>query len=127
MLRRMLPLVLLLSGAGCHHGSGAAEEPDPSYAAAPITIRVVNHSQLDATIYLSHDGVRDRLGTVTAAASGTFTVRPRVLSAGDFTLLADPLGSNRVATSERLLAAQGVLFIWTLESDFTHNSVQVQD
>ena len=128
MLRRILPLVLLLlPGTGCHHGSGAAEASDLAEESAAITIRVVNHSQLDATIFLSHDGVRDRLGTVSAATGGAFTVRRRTLAAGDFTLLADPLGSTRVASSERLAAALGTLFVWTLESDFAHNSVQVQD
>lgn len=96
-------------------------------AHASIIIRVVNHSQLDATIYIAHDGARDRLGTVTAAAAASFPVRTRMLSAGDFTLVADPLGSLTTASSERLIVSQGSLFIWTLESDFAHNSVQVQE
>jgi hypothetical protein len=125
--RTLLLALMLLSGAGCHHASGAGESSGLPDADETIAIRVVNHSQLDATIHLSHDGVRDRLGTVTAAATGTFAVRRRVLTGGDFALLADPVGSNRAASSERLVAAMGTLFIWTLESDFSHNSVQVRD
>jgi hypothetical protein len=125
--RALLLALILLSGAGCHHAPGADEGSELADPDATITIRVVNHSQLDATIYLSHDGVRERLGAVTAATAGTFGVRRRMLAGGDFALLADPVGSNRTGSSERLVAAMGTLFIWTLESDFAHNSVQVRD
>ena len=109
----------------------ATEESDAAAgierAESSITVRVVNHSQIDAVIYLVHDGVRDRLGAVTAATTGSFNVRTRVLSgAGEFSILADPIGSRRTTSSETLHVAQGTVFTWTLETDFTRGAVMVQ-
>jgi hypothetical protein len=124
----LVGLVLAL-GTGCSRAAQVeGREPEPlDRADAVVTVRVVNHSQLDATIYLVHDGARDRLGAVTAASTAAFTVRGRSLATGDFTLVADPLGATRTSSSERLNVLQGTEFIWTLESDFAHNSVQVRD
>jgi hypothetical protein len=123
----VIGLALALS-SGCSRAAQVeGEEPEQlGRPDAVLTVRVVNHSQLDATIYLVHDGARDRLGTVTAASTSAFAVRGRSLATGDFTLVADPLGATRTSTSDRLNALQGTEFIWTLESDFAHNSVQVR-
>jgi hypothetical protein len=91
-----------------------------------VTVRIVNHSQLDVTIYLVHDGARDRLGTVTAASTSAFAVRGRSLASGDFTLVADPVGARRTSTTERLNVLQGMEFIWTIEADFSRGSVLVR-
>ena len=56
----------------------------------------------------------------------SFPVRARLLATGDFTLLADPVGSPRVVSSERLAIAQGSTFTWTLESDFSRGTMLVQ-
>lgn len=129
-MRRRFGIVLLFAVLcpACAPPAQLGGEPGAASAAdSSIVIRVINHSQLDATIYIAHDGARDRLGTVTAAAAASFPVRTRILGAGDFTLVADPLGSLTTASSERLLVSLGSLFIWTLESDFAHNSVQVRE
>jgi hypothetical protein len=117
-------------GGACSRAAqveGSGEREVIYQAAAVLTVRVVNHSQLDATIYLLHDGARDRLGTVTAATSVNFAVRARSLASGEFALLADPLGSMQTTTSERLHVNQGSEFTWTLETDFSRGSVLVRD
>lgn len=91
-----------------------------------VTVRVVNHSQLDATIYLVHDGARDRLGTVTAASASAFAVRGRSLASGDFTLVADPVGARGTSSTERLNVLQGMEFVWTIEANFSRSSVMVR-
>src|SRR4051812_6811917 len=114
----LVGLVLSLGG-GCRRAAQEGDELEPvNRADAVLTVRVVNHSQLDATIYLVHDGARDRLGSVTAASTSTFAVRGRSLATGDFTLVADPLGATRTTTTERLNVLQGTEFIWTIETDF---------
>jgi hypothetical protein len=120
--------LMLAVGGGCSRAAQVeGEEPDQlNRLDAVLTIRVVNHSQLDATIYLVHDGARDRLGSVTAASSSAFSVRGRSLATGDFTLLADPLGATRTSTTERLNVLQGTEFIWTIETDFNRSSVMVR-
>ena len=91
-------------------------------------MKIVNRSQLDAILYVVHDGTRDRLGAVTAATSANFTLRVRSLGAGgEFSLLADPVGSMRTTSTEILRANQGSVFTWTLETDFSRGSVLVQE
>jgi hypothetical protein len=122
-----LIIALAAASAGCHRAAPGAEDRELVYRAdAVLTVRVVNHSQLDATIYLVHDGTRERLGTVTAASTSAFSVRGRSLANGDFVLVADPVGAIRASTTEPLHASQGTEFIWTLEADFSRNSVIVR-
>jgi hypothetical protein len=120
--------LLLAATGGCGRAAqteGSQLEPvDP--ANAVLTVRVVNHSLLDATIYLVHDGARDRLGTVTAASTSAFTVQGRSLATGDFTLVADPLGRTRTVTTERLNVLQGTEFVWTIEAEFSRSSIMVR-
>ena len=117
----------LLFGAACSRAAQESERETVYQAESVLTVRVVNRSQLDATIYLVHDGTRDRLGTVTAASSASFSVRARTLGSGEFTLLADPVGMRLTATSETLRVAEGSEFTWTLESDFSRGAVLVRD
>ena len=130
MIRRTglltLALVLSLTG-GCSRATGGQPEQETIYQAeSSLTIRVVNNSRLDATIYLLHDGARERMGTVTATSSSSFPLRTRSFATGDFTLVAEPIGSRRVVNSERLNAGQGSVFTWTLDTDLTRASILVQ-
>jgi hypothetical protein len=130
MYRRVgiVALALGLLSGGCSRAAQGEGERETVYRADRVlTVRVVNHSQLDATIYLVHDGTRDRLGTVTAASSAAFPVQARILGSGEFRLLADPLGSRNTTSTEGLSVAQGSVFTWTLESDFSRGSVFVQE
>lgn len=89
-----------------------------------ITVRVVNHSQLDVILFLVHDGVRDRLGAVTAATTLAFSVNTRTLGqAGEYWLLADPIGSKRTARTDLLRASDAGTVTWTLESNLDRGSV----
>lgn len=123
-----LLLLLAVSLAACSRNPDPGEERTTIYRAeSGLTIRVVNHSQLDANLYLLHDGARDRLGLVTAATTSSFKVRSRVLgSAGEFSLLADPIGQTRTTQTPVLRAAEGSTFTWTLETDFSRGAILVQ-
>lgn len=81
-------MVGLLSATACSGVVQESERETVYQAESILTIRVINHSQLDATINLMHDGTRDRLGTVPAASTGPFPVRTRTLDSGDFALMA---------------------------------------
>jgi hypothetical protein len=120
--------LMLATAAGCSRAAQAGDEDrELIYQSdAVLTVRVVNHSQLDAAIYLLHDGARERLGTVTAASASTFAVRARSLANGEFALMADPVGAMRTSTTERLHVNQGTEFIWTIEADFSRGGVLVR-
>jgi hypothetical protein len=121
-------LMVSVFGVACSRATAESGAAESVYSAdATITVRIVNRSQLDAILFLVHDGTRDRLGAVTAATTSTFTVRTRSLGAGgEFVLLADPIGSKRPTSSETLRVAQGTIFTWTLETDFARGSIMVQ-
>ena len=120
-------LMLCLLLAGCSRAAQAGERETVYRADETITVRIVNRSQLDAILFIVHDGTRDRLGAVTAATTSTFAVRTRSLGAGgEFTLLADPVGSMRATSTETLRVAQGSIFTWTLETNFSRGAVMVQ-
>ena len=118
----------LFAAAACSRAAQEADERETLYhTESTLTIRVVNHSRLDATIFLVHDGARERMGTVTAATTASFPLRARLLASGDFTLLAEPVGSRRSVSTERLSAAQGSIFTWTLDADLRRGAVFVQE
>ncbi len=126
----VLPALMLSLAAGCaRHAAPPESEREMVYRAeSTIAVKIVNRSQLDAIIYVVHDGTRDRLGAVTAASSTSFKLRVRSLGAGgEFSLLADPVGSMRTTSTEILRANQGSIFTWTLETDFSRGSVLVQE
>jgi hypothetical protein len=127
LLVLVLALALPLAG-GCSRATAGESERETLYQAeTTLTIRVVNHSRLDASIYLVHDGARERMGTVTASSTASFPLRTRLLATGEFTLVAEPVGSRRAASTERLSAAQGSIFTWTLDADLRRGAVLVQE
>ncbi|MEP6679591.1 MAG: hypothetical protein ABJB78_09850 [Betaproteobacteria bacterium] len=126
----LLASIALPFSSGCaRHTSPGAEDREVVYRAeSTIAVRIVNRSQVDAIVYVVHDGTRDRLGAVTAVSTANFTLRVRSLGGGgEFSLLADPIGSLRATSTETLRANQGSIFTWTLETDFNRGSVLVQE
>jgi hypothetical protein len=92
-----------------------------------VTLRVVNHSYLDVTVYLQQGTRRDRIGTATATTTTEFRVALRRLtSGGDYRLLGDPIGSRQAVRSESLHAQDGDVVIWTLEDDLARSFVEVR-
>src|SRR5438876_9455674 len=66
--------LLLLVGPACFFGHKPAGRPAVDFREGEVALRVVNHTNLDVVIYLVHDGVRTRVGSVTAASSTAFFV-----------------------------------------------------
>jgi hypothetical protein len=129
MLRkRFLSVISLavLANAGCHH-AGQPDRGGPEPAAGSVSITVVNQNVLDATLYVVHDGFRERLGTVTAATRANFELPFVRLGAGrEFYLVADPVGGKQPVRTEILQGLDGLLITWTLESDLRRSSVTTQ-
>ena len=77
-------------------------------------------------VYVSHDGIRNRLGLATASASTQFTLPLRILGAGhEYRLIGDPLGVRIVVTTETLFGQAGDEVIWQLEDSFARSTVVV--
>lgn len=125
-LRRCAILLSMatLASASCHPripSAGPMEE-----VPGEISINVVNRNRIDVMVYLSHDGIRNRLGLATASTTTEFTVPLRTLGAGrEYRLIGDPLGVRVVITTETLFARTGDEVTWQLEDNFSRSSVVV--
>jgi len=122
-------LALLAAGVGC--GGGRAEEgdvePDTEFDRnAPVALSISNNHWLDVIIFIFHDGEMSRVGSVTAASNGTFTLPPWMLGQSrNVRLLADPVGSEGWIRSEMIHVQPGQSIEWRLESQLARSSVMV--
>jgi hypothetical protein len=113
-----------LSCLACHPtlpAVGPVEQPS-----GEISIRVVNRNRIDVMVYVSHDGIRNRLGLATASTTTQFTLQLRTLGAGhEYRLIGDPLGVRIVITTETLFGQPGDEVTWQLEDSFARSTVVV--
>jgi len=122
-------LALLLAAAcltvACHQGVGATAA-EAGYSGS-MTLRIVNHSWLDVTVYLQQGTRRDRIGTATATSTTEFHIGLRQISSGgDYRLLGDPIGSRQTVRSEALHAQDGDVVTWTLEDGLARSFIDVR-
>jgi hypothetical protein len=118
---------LCLTAIGCHQGGGIGAAAAASNNSGAVTVKVVNHSWMDVTIYLLQGTHRDRIGVATATSTTEFHVSLRLFSAGaEYQLYGDPIGSRQTVRSERLHAQDGDLVTWTLEDDLARSSIDVR-
>ena len=125
--RRMaLTLGAAMVLAGCRSGGVGAAAAGSAWNGS-VTVRVVNHSWMDVTIFLLQGTRRDRIGTATATSTTEFRVALRRFSSGaDYQLYGDPIGSRQTVRSEALHAQDGDIVTWTLEDNLARSSIDVR-
>jgi hypothetical protein len=98
-------LALIASAVACFP-SGGPERPIGRRATA--FVEVTNSSWFDVVVYSLGSGPRWRLGMVTSMSTETFRIpEPDLLAGSGLRLMADPIGSPDVFTSDRILAMPG--------------------
>src|SRR6266550_403072 len=125
LLSRSVVLVISITASclGCHPKVPAPAAEDPQ---GDLSVRVVNRNRIDVMVYVSHDGVRSRLGLATASTTTDFMLPMRLLGAGhEYRLIGDPLGVRIVITTETLVARPGDEVTWSLEDSFARSTVVV--
>ena len=97
-LTRFLTLFLLLGAAA---GCAGNRNRDPALRPRPTFVQVDNQAWLDMTIYVVESGgSRTRLGSVSSTRTTTLRIPDGLVGPGRrLRFQADPVGSNRVATS----------------------------
>jgi hypothetical protein len=90
-----------------------------------VTVEIVNHHQLNVTVFNVAAGRRERIGEVTAAASSSFKLHLRRLPNSEMQLLADPIGSSRTTRTELLRVGAGDVVSWVLETDLARSHVEI--
>ena len=120
---------LLLAAPACfvfNRGSKATASPASDVPEGEIALSVTNHNYLDVVIYVVHDGVQTRVGTVTGSSSAVFFLPVRLLGqAREIQLLGDAIGNDAYARTEILVVQRGQYIEWTLETDLRRSSVGV--
>ena len=120
---------LLVAAPACfvfNRGSKAAPSPAIDVPEGEIALSVTNHNYLDVVVYVLHDGLQTRVGTVTGSSSTVFFVPARLLGLGrELRLYGRAIGSDDYARTEMLLIQPGQYIEWTLETQLRRSSVGV--
>jgi len=114
--------------AACTHHRPPTTDATASDSAsvAPVWLTVQNHHRANVVLYAVRGTLRQRLGTVTAAATQRFALPPNtVADAGGFVLVGEPLGGDAPARTEVLHVFPGQRVVWTLESRLAQSTVAV--
>jgi hypothetical protein len=92
--------------AGCHNPPPPS--PEPGTPAANIVVTVQNQNLSDVDVFANVNGVRQRLGTVTSQASGSFEVNwGQVGPSGRLSIIVSPIGSGGAYRSGALAIRAG--------------------
>src|SRR6185295_6293507 len=79
---RAVLAALLVAAPACfvfNRGSKAVAAPASDVPEGEIALSVTNHNYLDVVIYVLHDGVQTRVGTVTGSSAALFYLPARLL------------------------------------------------
>src|SRR5258706_12829975 len=127
-LRAALAALLLVAPA-CfvfNRGSKAAASPANDVPEGEIALTVTNHNYLDVVVYVLHDGLQTRIGTVTGSSSALLFLRERLLGMGhELQLYGRAIGTDAFARTQTLIITPGQYIEWTLETDLRRSSVGV--
>ncbi len=92
-------------GCGANKEAGDVE---PIAATGPVTVVAENRRTDDVVVSVVRDGLRQRLGLVSAHSDGTFQIPwSQVSSGGRIRLVATPIAGRRSFVSEQLLLRSG--------------------
>ncbi len=120
--------VLLLAAPACFIFNRESKAPSPAIDVpeGEIALSVTNHNYLDVVVYVQHDGLQTRVGTVTGSSSAVFFLPARLLGqAREIRLYGDAIGSDANARTDILVVQRGQYIEWTLETDLRRSSVGV--
>ena len=120
---------LLVVANGCflfNHGNKDEESTVVEGPEGEIALNVTNHNYLDVVVYVLHDGIQTRVGTVTGSSSTVFFLPTRLLGQGrEIQLYGDAIGNDSYARTEIIVVQRGQYIEWTLETDLRRSSVGV--
>ncbi len=122
---RTLPILLAATVAVSACWRRGGNEQGPLYS-GPVKVVVDNKHWQDVTVYVVHDGERSRVGVATATTIATFTLAPHQLGqTGLIRLIADPIGSRTMLSTENIVVKPGQEVQWTLESQLQRSVIAV--
>jgi hypothetical protein len=114
--------------AACASAGGPKQMDQDGYRdAGRAEIIVQNSNWLDMNVYAVRGGSRMRLGTVTSMGRERFRLpRYMVEGIGGLQLVADPIGSRDVYSSQPIMISPGQRIEWKLENNLALSSFAVR-
>src|SRR5439155_18273640 len=95
---------LLLAAPACfvfNRGNKAPASPTFNAPEGEIALSVTNHNYLDVVVYVLHDGLQTRVGTVTGSSSTVLFLPARLLGQGrEIRLYGDAIGRDAFARTD---------------------------
>lgn len=108
-------LVILSSSCAPDRSAGARESLGAPRGAAAV--RIVNQNWADLRVYVARGEARSLLGLVTAGGAQAFPVPTDMLAgSGELRLVADPVGSVLVFSTDTFLLDEGQTVEWTIRN-----------
>ena len=130
MRTRFIVLGIVLASASCARAKPVGTPPTSRQQPfqKQTTMMVENRNFQDVVIWVIHDGIRSRLGTVTATSSASFVMKSEVLrQAGTLQFAAHAVGEGRrIFVSDPIGVQPGQRVEWVLESGFERSALTVQ-
>jgi hypothetical protein len=121
----------LAAGLVAFSGAGACRSSNTYDVDAPMPERVVlsvkNDHFLDMDIYALSSGLPTRIGTVPGLSTAKFALSPTLYGAGDFRIIAAPIGGNGRASSGALSLHSGQQIDFTITSNLRASHAEVRE
>jgi hypothetical protein len=119
----LLGFALAAGFTGCR--SSNAYDPDVPMERR-VLLSVKNDNFLDMDIYAVSSGLATRVGTATGLATARFALSPALWEAGDFRIVAAPIGGNGRASSGALAVHSGDQIDFTIASTLRQSHAEVR-
>ena len=127
---------LLVALLGCaprpQMSAAPSSEPDLPIEAerSDGTLEIDNRGLVDVTIYLTHDGLKERLGRSIAARRDSVFIPIRIVGlANPVRLVAETAGKRsgmqEALTTELIAMRPGIRLVWTIESELQRSHLGI--
>jgi hypothetical protein len=129
-----IAMLAVLLGCAPHPQTSASPTPDAEAPSEPprfdATLEIDNRGLVDITIYVSHDGLKERLGRSVAAHRDSLFIPPRIVGlANSVRLVAETAGTRSGTqaslTTEVIALRPGLRLVWTIESELQRSHLGI--
>ena len=126
-MRKLLFIALIgmasVSATACR--SSNAYDPDVPMDRR-VLLSVKNDNFLDMDVYALSSGLATRIGTATGLSTARFAINPALWEAGDFRVIAAPIGGNGRASTGALSVHSGDQIDFTIGSNLRQSHAEVR-
>jgi hypothetical protein len=131
-----LLFIVLVALPGCTTKPKTSESPTPQAGVLPevqrtdATLEVDNRGLVDVTVYITHDGLKERMGRFVAARRDSVFIAPRIVGLANSVQLVAETAGTRAGTQGSLSTGvitmrPGLRLVWTIESELQRSHLEI--